>query len=283
MQVSVCVGDYATIPYRIPGLEVSVYCMEELVYALRENAFLLDGELLDEGLADWIESQCGLAELAAEVRSMLNGQATLSGLVVFLMEYVCLYDQDVIAEVGGTVKNGAGLSGVERRKKQIDYLVRKKKYSAAIHRYNELLDKWEQSELQEEEAPAGRLHAAILHNKGVALAGMMAYEEAAKCFLKAYEKEPDRTHYEAYLAAKRIELDETDYIAFIAELPGSYEASMKLEKDMEQSQKMYEDTERYKKLLEHCALRSSDRQRYYEESDNITRALRDDYRECVIE
>ena len=42
MRVSVCVGSYAKMPYRIPGLGTDVYSMEELCYCLKENAFLLD-------------------------------------------------------------------------------------------------------------------------------------------------------------------------------------------------------------------------------------------------
>ena len=45
MRVSVCVGSYATIPYTIEELELSVYSMEELCYCLKENAFLLDVSL----------------------------------------------------------------------------------------------------------------------------------------------------------------------------------------------------------------------------------------------
>ncbi|MBR1931709.1 MAG: hypothetical protein IJ833_09630 [Lachnospiraceae bacterium] len=282
MQVSVCVGDYATTPYSMPGLEISVYCMEELCYGIRENAFLLDADLMDEELADWIEQECGLRELAAEVRNMLMGQTTLSAFVTFLMEAVMMYDAEVISEVSRAVRNGSGLSGIERRKKQIDYLVKKKKYPAAIHRYNELLCRWEESG-EDGEVPAGKVLASILHNKGVALTGMMEYEEAAQCFLQAYEQDADKTYYEAYLAAKRIELDETDYIAFIAELPGSYDCSMRLEKTMEQLMKDYEEQERHRMLMEHRELRTDNRQRYYDESDHITRTLRISYRNSVSE
>ena len=283
MQASVCVGDYATTPYRIPGLDVSVYCMEELVFALRENTFLLDSDLMEEKLADWIASECNLPELAGEVRNNLAGQTTLSSFVRLLMEYVMLFDTDVISEVEKSVKSGSGLTGLERRKKQIDYLVSKKKYPAAIHRYNELLYKWENTGDQEGEVPAGSLLASILHNKGVALIGMMEYEDAATCFLKAYEKDANRIHFDAFLAAKRIELDETEYVAFIADLPGSYESSMQLEKNMEQLIRDYENQDRYRMLENNSELRVHDRQSYYEESDRITRNLRLEYRNCVSE
>ena len=55
MRVSVCVGDYAAVPYCIPGLELNVFSMEELCYCIKENAFLLDFSLMNDELIDWIE------------------------------------------------------------------------------------------------------------------------------------------------------------------------------------------------------------------------------------
>ncbi len=284
MQVSVCVGDYAANPYSMPELELSVYCMEELCYCLRENAFLLDNSFLDDGLADWIEEECGLPELAGELRSMLNRQVTLGSFVMFILEYVMLYDKETIREIGETVKNGSGLSNIEKRKNQIDYLVKKKKYPAAIHRYDELLYKWDRMEKQEEGVPAGKVMAAILHNKGVALAGMMEYGPAAQCFLQAYETDASKEYYEAYLAAKRIELDESDYIAFIADLPGSYDISMELEKNMERILAEFEEQESGKMLQMRKEYRhDGNRQKYYDEGERITKKLRSSYRNSVSE
>ncbi len=42
MRISICVGEYAKVPYSIAGLELSVYCIEELCFCMKENAFLLD-------------------------------------------------------------------------------------------------------------------------------------------------------------------------------------------------------------------------------------------------
>ena len=78
-------------------------------------------------------------------------------------------------------------------------------------------------------------------------------------------------------------MDETEYVAFIADLPGSYESSMQLEKTMEQLIKDYENQEQHRMLEDHAQLRVHDRQSYYEESDRITRNLRLNYRNCVSE
>lgn len=142
MRVSVCVGDYATTPYCIPGLELNVYSMEELCYCIKENAFLLDFSLMNDSLIDWIERQCGLKNLARELYQLAHKNGSLSAFGMMILAYTGLYDEDVIREIGQVLKKGAGLSTVEKRKSQIDHLVRQKKFLSALRGYDQLLESW---------------------------------------------------------------------------------------------------------------------------------------------
>ena len=63
MKAYLCVGEYSSVPYLIQGLETRVYCMEELCYCLKENAFLLDRTLMNDELLGWIRTRCGLPDL----------------------------------------------------------------------------------------------------------------------------------------------------------------------------------------------------------------------------
>lgn len=284
MRVSVCVGDYATTPYCIPGLEQQVSCMEELCYCLRENAFLLDLSLLDEKLVDWIDRECGLKALAKELYPMVRKQGSLSAFVSLIMEYVGLYDVTAIRELEGVLKESSGLSGMEKRKNQIDYLVRKKKYPAAVHRYDDLLSGWLEEAERGIEMPGSKVKAGILHNKGVALAGLMEYEAAAECFREAYETDANEESYMAYLAAKRIGLTEGDYLAFVAEQPNSYERSLNLEKKIERLEDGFRGQEAYMRLEELKEWRfGGDKQKYYDELEKIARTLKENYRNSVNE
>ena len=55
MRASLCVGEYCENAYTVEELGISVCCMEELCYCLKENAFLLDLSIMNDKLADWIE------------------------------------------------------------------------------------------------------------------------------------------------------------------------------------------------------------------------------------
>lgn len=282
MRVSVCVGNYAKTPYCVPGLEMNVYCMEELCYCMKENAFLLDLSLMNDRLLQWIEQECGLKELAKALHPLVHRQGSLSSFVSMLMEYTGLYGSNVIREVEQMLKQGAGLSQIERRKSQVDYLVRKKKYMAAVREYDGLLARWKEQETSGEPLPAVSCLSAILHNKGVALTGMMLYERAAECFLAAYNADGSEDCYRDYLAAKRMILSESEYVSFAAEQAAAYGQTLALEKDMERLLEEWEQQPEYLLLNSRRENRNGgDRQRYHEESERLIRAMKDSYRSSV--
>lgn len=282
MGVSVCVGNYARVPYCVPGIGINVYCMEELCFVLKENAFLLDFSIMNDELADWIEKSCGLKDLARALHPMIHRQGALSAFVTLILNYVGLYDGQTVAEAEQVLKQGAGLSRIEKRKSQIDYLVRKKRYAMAVREYDSLIEKWQENVDAGDPLPAAEFLALIWHNKGVAFTGLMIYEKAAECFLKAYELEGRRDFYRDYLGAKRMVLTESEYVSFAAENPEGYELTLELEKDMERLTNEWEGQPEYLRLYGHRELRTSGRkQKYYEENDRLTQTLKDSYRKSV--
>ena len=284
MRVSICVGNYATTPYYISGLEVPVSSMEELSFALKENAFLLDVSLMRDELVEWVERECGLRGLATELHKLIHKQGSLSAFVIMILEYVGFYDSQDIRDVEQILKQGAGLSNIERRKGQIDYLVRRKRYAAAIRGYDGLLEKWTADANEGRELPAAKVRGAILHNKAVALAGMMLYGYSAECYLEAYEIDGEPEHYREYLAAKRMELSESEYISFAAEQTQGYRFTLELEKKMERLAEDWVIQPEFQRLLEvrECR-REGDRQRYYEGNDDIIQELKRSYCNSVGE
>lgn len=285
MRASVCVGNYATTPYCISGLELKVYCMEELCYCIKENAFLLDASLMNDILLEWIERECGLKDLAKELYPLVHKQGSLSGFVTRIMEYVGFYSPEKIAEVAQVVKQGAGLGSIEKRKSQIDYSVKRGRYVSAIRGYDSLLAKWQDGQLQAQEVlPAPEVKAAILHNKGVAYTGLMLYRQAAEAFRAAAEIDEREEYRVAYLAAKRMSMPEEEYIAFVADTPENFQYSLTLEKKMEQWKTEWPKQTEYQQLKARKMWREgSEKQKYYEESEKVTQALKTGYRSSVLE
>ncbi len=284
MRASICVGNYAKTPYVIDELGVSVYCMEELCYLLRENAFLLDISLMKDALVNWIGRECGLTDLAHGLHPMIHRQGSLSAFVLTILQYTGLYDGAMLDNVEEVLKKGSGLSSIERRKSQVDFLIERGKYMSAIKGYDHLLSKWQEDERSGRRLPGNSIYAAILHNKGVALCGMMRYEKAAECFREAYEAEPVAEHLQALMGTSRLYLDDQEYVAFVGQYPEGHEISLDLEKQLEQCRELWQQQPEYLRLQERKEYRNSNEsQRYYEESDRITKAIRTQYRFHISE
>lgn len=282
MRVSACVGNYAEIPYSVPGLEINVYSVEELCYCMKENAFLLDAGLMNEQLLKWLEQQCGLYDLVKSLSPLVFRKGSLTVFVIMIFQYVGLYDETVVRELEQVLKRGVGLSSIEKRKSQIDYLVKKKKFNLAIKGYEALVAKWEEQVAEGEVMPAVSCLAAIWHNKGVAYAALMLYEKAAECFYQAYQLCGDESYCLSFLAAKRMALSEENYVAFVAEHNRMYECTLKLEKTLEALSQEWEQQPEYLLLYNRRELRAGGIwQKYHADNERWTLKLKDSYRNSV--
>ena len=173
---------------------------------------------------------------------------------------------------------------MEKRKSQIDLLTQKKKYKVAIRGYDLLLEQWMEWESEGKQMPPVKVRADILHNKGVALAGLMLYEQAAKCFKAAYDLEQDSVYLKTYLAAKRMELTDNEYIAFVTGMNGIYEISLALEKEVEQLKRQFGEQLEYQTLEERKKMRAGEnKQGYYADNDRLISLLEESYRYNVSE
>lgn len=282
MRLSMCVGEYAKNPYCVPGVNISVYSMEELCYCIHENAFLIDTSIMNDELVDWIDRECGMRKLAKALYSHVHKRGLLSSFVVTLFDYVGLYEKEETDRVEQVLKQGAGLNRFERRKSQIDFLVKKKKYLQAIQEYDAVIKIWKEEERQGEVMPSDKCLASIIHNKAVALTGLMIYKVAAECFYEAYQLDKREDYYRDYLACKRMQLPEREYITFAAGVPEAFDATLGLEKDLEQLNAEWEQQVDFLRLNHRREMREGvDKQKYYDENEIITQSLKSCYRSMV--
>ena len=131
MKARVCLGIYAANAYYFESLGLEVFCMEELAYCLKENAFLLGTEIMSDEMLHFIGTGCRVPELARELYPMVHQKGSLSGFVTKILEYVGFFEETEVREIEDAVRLGSGLTDYEKRKLQIDSLLAKKKYSVA--------------------------------------------------------------------------------------------------------------------------------------------------------
>ena len=277
MGVSLSVGNYAAHPFCLEGLGLHVYCAEELCYCLKENAFLLDMDLLSDKLVNWIRQECGLEDLAKELYTMVHRKGSLSAFVTRILEYVGFYDLQEIQEVERILKRGAGLSILEKRALRIDQLLDLHKYVAAISEYDALLSSWDEASAGSSTARPD-LKSKLFHNRGIALAGLMRYRHAAESFYSAYETDGNEESLRCFFVAKRMELKAKDYVAFAAGMPEYTDVTLKLEKEVERMNKVWESCADYHRLNTRPLFREEHEPGYQEESGHILAALKEAYR-----
>ena len=214
MRITRCTGKYAEQPYEIKACGSRVYCIEELCYGIKENAFLLDAGIMKDDLVDWLREECGLAELADSLYRMIHRKGSLSTFISTILDYADFYDPETIRQVSAVLRQGAGLKLEEKKKLRADYLLRKGRYEEALTEYSRMIFKIEkqiserdgvqENGLQENEDASAKLLARLYHNKGTALAAMMYYDEAKEAYEQAYLLGQEEESLVCCLAAEKL-------------------------------------------------------------------------------
>ena len=263
-------GEYAKTPYYFENLGIRVFSAEELCYVLKENAFLLDREIVDKRLVRWIDESLKLKELAISLYPLLHQKTSVGAFVGIILQYIHFYDDDTVRQVEDIYKKSANLNIYEKLKTRIDHMTANEKYGPALLEYDTLL-----SQLPEGEE---ELTAKILHNKGVALCGLFLFEEAAEHFMRSYTLLKDEETLVEYLAAKRLSMDDGEYISFAAGLPEYYEQTLELEKRVEVYRSQWEETKGKQYLDDRLSWKAEgDVVKYYEETDRKLQELKNRY------
>lgn len=278
-QIIMGTGNYAAKPYYMEKFYVNLYSVEELCYLLVEKAELLDQDVMQRDLVQWLDEQCGLNQLAHALYSLLNQNGSTVAFVGTILEYVNLYPAGIVMQTEQTVKGNEGLNPYERRKAKADYMLQGRKYFMALGQYHGLLAQAPESDQI--------LRAKIFHNMGVAYAGMFMFRQAQECFLQAYMLDREEESLILYLASLRMRCEDKDYVTFIGEHPQYHDASLKLERQMEQAAGQFEGSQDNRMLFTLHVLKEEGSGteggdgKYCEEIKKLTEGLKEQYREFV--
>lgn len=272
-------GRYAEKPYFVDKFYINLYSVEELCYLLVEKAESLDPEIMQRELVQWLDEQCGLDQLAHALYSLMNQNGSTAAFVGIILEYVNLYPVDVVSRTEETIRGNEGLSPQERQKSKADYMLQNGRYYGALKQYYALISRGTEMDKT--------LSAQVLHNMGVAYARLFMFRQAAERFLQAYETDGAKESLSLYLTSVRMYSEDKDYIAFIAEHPEYHNASLQVERRIEQAGGQFEATDENRMLFtlqvfrEEGSSTAGNETPYYQEVERLTSELRERYREYV--
>lgn len=270
----ICTGRYALKPYYLEKIGRRIYSIEELCFCITQNAFLMDSDSFEMELVDWIGDELGLVKLADELRKMLVHNCSASSFAGLLLEYVGYSSKEEIDSTEEILKNNAELDVFDKRMARADFLMKQGHLRQAFAEYNHL-------EKHSEDMDKN-VRARIEHNQGVMFAHLFMYDMAAEYFYKAWEDGQDDESYLGFLAAKRMMMDEKEYISFVGSHKEAHNLSLKLEQRMDEASDLYDASSANFKIRSLELYRSGAKMsEYYEEIDRITEDMKEEYRGLV--
>ena len=262
--VYLCVGNYSNSPFYLEISDIYVYSMEELCYYLIDKIYLLDFDLMNHRLTEWIRKECGLRELADELELCIRRRLSLAMFVTTILEKTQIYEEQIIRKVDRILKEQAALTPFERKKKRAEHYFATGRFAQAGRLYRELL-----TQCGEEE----RSKAVLYHNLASVYAMDFAYEQAAKYYLEAYRISGDKQIRQIYIQAMRMWLSDYEYGVFMRDNPD-------WEEDFATVAKLWETTE-----ADWSSSREMDMLAKWKNKGSetvIMKALKDDYRRQTV-
>ena len=270
-------GKYAATPYQLPQTEIPVFCVEELCYVLAENAFLLDKSVCNAELAQWLETQCELPDLASQLRQLFRQDGSVSAMVGIILDYVGYATPGIRSEIEQLYRQSTDMDSSVKKKRHADYLLSNDRVSQAIREYGQLLH-----QLPEQNHA---LRCEVLINFGTALCRLFHFQEASEQFRAAYLENPMNPEAGIhYLSSQRMLLSDEDYIAFIANHPEWHELSLQLEEHYAEGLRDYPASADAGELRELEAKKNTpETVRYYQELSKRLFAMKQKYREMTTD
>ena len=233
-------GRLAEIPYRIKKIERNIYSIEELCYSLAQSAQFLDKDIMDPELVRWLRDECGLPELAEQLRPYLGKERQLADFIALILNYTAYMAQDRKLKTKNIVASGQGMEIYQRKAAHAGMLAQEGRAYEALNEFTALL-----SELPE---PERELRAEISRQMGKIYCRLFRFRAGMEQYYKAYALSGKQDDYVLYLGALRMLLSEDEYIAFVSEHPESYEASLELESRMQNVRRQYQISENSRRM-----------------------------------
>lgn len=271
-----CKGKLSKNPYYIVGLGMNVYSIEELCYYFVKDAYILDNDIMDLGLCDFIADELELTEIAEALRSLMLRGASLGQFVTSLLEMTGYLEEEELLSIKQVLVDNASLSFAMKRKKRADNLLEAKKFTRAIDEYRYMLNRMKKSEDPE-------MYSLILHNTGVAYARLFMYDKASYYFKEATALNDDKEILIHYLQSLRMTMKKDAYERFVLRMGYPDSIIREAEERLSLARSEKSDSEYAKEIEEIRELRSDGHiSEYYNRIDETLVKWKLEYRDRMI-
>ncbi len=272
-----CVGRYAGTAYTIKNTYIRVYCVEELCYYICNNAYLLDESFACPELADWLEEECSLPDLAGRLRERLRSGDRLEGFAEEILSSTNYVTSEESGDIRRVIVATRHTSKAQKEYVLAEHFLKNHRYALAFKSYQHLLNEFS-------EALTLETRARIYYHLGVVYSGMFCFEQADSYFEKAFSMvDLDEYRYASYVA-KKMYLTEKEYRKYRMITQDFAYISDQVEKDMETAENEWLVSEEYRRMRRLQGLMDQGNIDEYELGmDAETEYIKETYRNCMSE
>ena len=271
-----CKGRLAETPYYIVGLGMNVYSIEELCYYFVKDAYILDNDIMDIKLCEYIGQELLLPEIADTLKSLVLRGASLGQFVTTLLNMTGYLEEEELAKIKQVLVDNASLGFAEKRKKRADNLLEAKKFTRAIDEYQYMLNRMKKSEDPE-------MYSLILHNIGVAYARLFMYDKASYYFKEATLLNDDKEILIHYLQSLRMTMRKEAYERFVLRMGYSDSIINEAEERLSEAKAQKLSSEYAKEIDELKELRAEGHiSEYYNSIEKTFNLWKQEYRDQMI-
>jgi tetratricopeptide (TPR) repeat protein len=195
--------------YEITRIHRKIYTIEELCYYLCNHLYLVDYTIANEQLAEWLEAELELSELAEELNRLLEQNGTIEQFVMTILSYSSIYTSGELKHIQDVLDRLKNQKPVEKQKYKADNLLESGSVKSAIMVYREILYG------ERDESMEGTFYGKVYACLGAAYGRLFLYKEAAKMYEAAYQICEDKDMLKAYLYASRNFMSGEEYMQLL--------------------------------------------------------------------
>ncbi len=205
MSYDLCLLPQARKPYYIENIRTDIYSLEELCFYLYHNDCLIDESLINERLCDWLRDELGLTRLYRQLYDQLEKKDGVGFFILPIFREAGYLTSQETREYQERLAKLEVQSEDMKQKLRGDYLVKENMFARAIWEYRQILKRKNPGKL------GVQFYAAVWNNMGAAHAGLFQFEQAAQCFLEAYNLVKTKETFRKYISALPLFLSEEEY------------------------------------------------------------------------
>ena len=179
-EMILCRENLAAMPFYMENTSVNIYSLEELIYLMEHQTYLIGPDIQTEEFCVWVGQELKLPELEEKLKLALQRGCRVAEFADTILSFSSYCDRTTGEKIKRQFLEYENKSEFECEIKKADGFLENEKYLSCIREYQNLLQK------EDAQKESRELIGKIWHNMGTAYARLFFFEAAQDCFCQAF-------------------------------------------------------------------------------------------------